>query len=87
MKELVEAYPGMLVYGANRTSFNAVQDRYIRIIQTPHSRVAALAYIESLQLLSFRLAAEFPDHYLAAQRTLLDDIHNLEARTSAKRDD
>jgi len=87
LKELVEAYPGMLICGANRTSFDAVQDHFTQIIQTPNSQPAALTYIESLHRLSSRLAAVFPDHYPAAQRTLLDDIHNLEARASTKRDD
>jgi len=87
LKELVEAYPGMLICGANRTSFDAVQDHFTQIIQTPNSQAAALTYIESLQRLSSRLAAVFPDRYLPAQRTLHDDIKDLVMKISTKHDD
>jgi len=80
----VEAYPGMLIYGSHSTGFNAVQEQFAHISAIPHSRQAALAYIDRLQQLSGRLAQQFPGHYQPEKQTLDDDIQQLKKRFAAK---
>lgn len=84
LKELVEAYPGMLIYGNGRTDFNAVQEQFQRIVGAPHSRLAARAYIDALQGLSKRLHQEFPNHYQPEKETLDNDIQKVKKRFAAQ---
>ena len=84
LKDLVEAYPGMLIYGNGNTGFNAVQEQFTRIAAAPHSRQAALAYIEHLQQLSDRLKQAFPGHYQPEQQTLDNDIQSLKKKFATK---
>jgi hypothetical protein len=83
LRELVEAYPGMLIYGSG-TGFNAVQEQFARILALPHSRPVAQAYLEHLRQLSARLAAEFPGRYPATRRTLDNDIQVLTGKFQAR---
>jgi beta-N-acetylglucosaminidase len=86
LRDLVEAYPGMLIYSPNRgTGFNSVQEQMDRILAMPHSRQAALGYIEHLQALSDRLKTEFLGGYLPAKDTLDNDI-KVAAKKLAARD-
>jgi len=64
----------MLLCGNNSPAFNAVRDQYLRLAAQRHARFAASACLRSLEDLSDRLHALFPDRYLAAQKTLDDDI-------------
>ncbi len=84
LRDLVEAYPGMLIYGYGGTGFNAVQDQFGRVLALPHSRQVALAYLEHFQALSARLAKEFPDRYAATKRTLDNDIQVLSEKLKAR---
>ncbi len=83
LRDLVEAYPGMLVYGSG-PGFNAVQEQFGKILALPHARPVALAYVEHLQALSARMAKEFPDRYAAARQTLDNDIQVLSQKLRAK---
>jgi len=74
LRDLVEAYPGMLIYGNGGTGFNSVRDQYSRIAAQPHARFAAAAYLRHLEALSQRMRSVFPDRYVAARKTLDDDI-------------
>ncbi len=74
LAELVEAYPGMLLYGQANTGFNAVHEQFNRILGGPHPRFTAEAFIRQLQGLSGRLAAAVGDRYPAARATLDADI-------------
>lgn len=74
LRDLVQAYPGMLLYGNGSPAFNAVRDQYLRLATLRHARFTASAYLRSLEELSDRLHALFPDRYVAAQNTLDDDI-------------
>ncbi len=84
LRDLVEAYPGMLICGHPSTGFNAVQDQFQQIVRAPQAHFAAEAYLERLHRLSARMHQEFPQHYQAAKRTLDDDIARLQKRLSAK---
>jgi hypothetical protein len=50
----------MLIYGRGKTGLNAVQERFARSSEMPHSRLVARAYFEGLQHLSERLQQQFP---------------------------
>lgn len=84
LKNLVDAYPGMLIYGSGNTGFNAVQEQFTRLLAMPHSRLAAQAYIDGLQHLLERLKQEFPGHYQPEKQTLDDDIQQLKRRFDGK---
>jgi hypothetical protein len=84
LKDLVEAYPGMLIYGSGSTGFNAVQEQFTRISAMPHSRLAARAYLDGLQHLSERLQQQFPGHYQPEKQTLDNDIQSLTKNFAAK---
>ncbi len=85
LRDLVETYPGMLIYcPARGTSFNAVQDQFDRIASAPHSRQAALAYFEHLQRLAERLNREFPGSYQPEKATLEHDLQVVSNKLAAK---
>jgi hypothetical protein len=85
LRDLVEAYPGMLIYSFHRgTGFNAVQEQCDRILTAPHSRQAALGYLERLQKLSERLSREFPDSYQPERLTLDNDIKTVARKLATK---
>jgi hypothetical protein len=84
LRDLVETYPGMLVYGRADTGFNAVRDQYTRIATAPHARQAAGAYVEHVERLSARLKETFPDCYQAEKKTIDDDIAWLKRNYAAK---
>lgn len=77
LKDLVEAYPGMLIYGNGNTGFNAVQEQFRRILVNPHSRLAAQAYLKAIEALSERLSCQFPDRYRPEKATLDNDIQKM----------
>lgn len=84
LRDLVEAYPGMLIYGNGLTGFNAVQDQFNRILALPHSRPVARAYLDHLKQISTRLAQEFPGRYQAAINTLDHDFQVLTRKLHAR---
>ncbi len=84
LRDLVETYPGMLIYGSHSTAFNAVQEQYTRLAAAPYARQAALAYIARLQRLSGRLKEQFADHYQPERLTLDHDIQQLQKKFAAK---
>jgi len=84
LRDLVEAYPGMLICGNGNTGFNAVQDQFGRVLALPHSRPLAVAYLGHLQTLSSRLAKEFPGGYPATRKTLDHDLQILTQKFHAR---
>jgi beta-N-acetylglucosaminidase len=82
--DLVEAYPGMAIYSSWSTGFNCVQHQFDRITGAPHSRQAAIAYIDHLEHLSSRLEEQFPHKYEPAKQTLDEDIKLLKEKLTGK---
>ncbi len=74
LADLVEAYPGFVIYGVPRTGLNPVRERFARIAAVPQSHFVVEAYIRSLEDLSARLAKAFPKSFAAERKTLDDDI-------------
>ncbi|MBN1490873.1 MAG: beta-N-acetylglucosaminidase domain-containing protein [Phycisphaerae bacterium] len=83
MRDLVEAYPGMLIYG-NGPGFNAVRHKLAQITTIPHSKQAATAFIEHMQSLARRIGEAFPNGYVAERKTLENDIAELQKMYTAK---
>jgi hypothetical protein len=86
LKDVVEAYPGMLICGRADTGLNAVREQYTRIASAPHSRYVARMYVRYVERLAARLQSAFPDHYAAAKRTIDDDVAWMNAAYAAKYD-
>lgn len=77
LRDLVEAYPGMLLHGKG-PGFNSVRDQYARIAVQPHARFAAAAYLHHVENLASRMGEVFPDGYVAARKTLEADVAWIE---------
>jgi len=86
LRELVEAYPGMLLIPAsqNKTGYNPVRSQMDRILALPQPKPAAEAYLDSLQKLAGRLNNEFPKRYAAEKKTLGEDIDVLKKKYTAR---
>ena len=77
LRDLVEQYPGMLIWGSGSTGVNPVRERFMRIMGMPHGRPAAQAYVASLDNLARRFDRAFPRRYAAEKRALRADIEAL----------
>ena len=73
LKDMVELYPGMLVY-AKGTSWNPAVMRFNQLLDTPHSRNIATLYFKHVEDVSHRLAQAFPGRFKGAQVTLTKNI-------------
>ncbi len=73
LRDLVEAYPGMLVYGRG-TGFNAVREQFMRISAEPHSRYVAEAYVRHVEGLLEQMKSAFPGRFDATKKTVADDV-------------
>ena len=78
LRELVELYPGMLLYGQG-TGYNPVKARFETITQTPHSRSVAQGYLMMLKSVQTKLKAACGTRYQDAQKLLSEDISTIEA--------
>lgn len=73
LKDLVEAYPGMLLCGGG-TRMNPVRRQFTRLASAAHSRSIVEAHIRRLEGLSARLGRAFPRQFAAAKKTLDADL-------------
>jgi hypothetical protein len=73
LKDLVEAYPGTLIYQNFGTGFNAVRQQYERLTSAPHSRYIVEFYIRHMEDLSARMKQAFPDGRFEDGRKMLDN--------------
>jgi len=74
LRDLVQAYPGMLLHRAAQPAFNTVRDQYSRITAQRHAKFPASAFIQHVEDLARRMQEVFPKRYQAARKTLEDDI-------------
>ena len=76
LRDLVEAYPGMLLIPAaqSKTGYNPVRSQMDRILALPQPKQVAEVYLDSLEKLAVRFNKEFPKRYAAEKQTLTDDI-------------
>jgi len=84
LRDLVEAYPGMIIWGKPHTGLNPVREQYLRISSYPHSHYIAREYIAYIERLAARMDKIFPTRYKAEKQTVRDDIKVLKDMYSAK---
>ncbi|TME84818.1 MAG: hypothetical protein E6I45_00635 [Chloroflexi bacterium] len=77
LRDLVTAYPGMLVFGQNQY-FNPVRDQFERL--RARSRAEAGSFVEELRGVSDRFGRAFRDSCEAERRTIGDDLAWMENR-------
>jgi hypothetical protein len=69
LKDLVELYPGMLLYGKG-TKWNPAVARLDELLKAPHERYLTRLYFEHVCTVVSRFGAEFPGKYEAEKKTL-----------------
>lgn len=83
LKDLVEAYPGMLLYGQG-TGFNPVRAQLTRLMEAPHSRYVAQGYLDHMKKVLRGMEREFPRRFAAGKQTLAADLAWMRAAFSDK---
>ena len=77
LTDLVEVYPGFVIYGIPSTGLNPVKERYAKLAAMPQSHCMREAFITYLEDLAARMDRAFPKRYAAEKKTLGDDITAL----------
>lgn len=83
LKDLVELYPGMLLFSRN-TGWNPVLARFDELIKTPHARHWAELHINHVEGVASRLEKQFPKQFDAAIRTIRANIAAMKASLDRK---
>ena len=83
LKDLVELYPGFVIYGNGNSGVNPVRLEFNAIIAKPHSRYLADLYIKHVEDVAARMKTSFPGVFQDAVKTMAG---NIEAMKSAYRD-
>jgi len=78
-KDVVEAYPGMLVYEKG-TSFNPVRERALHLAKQPRGRCLQKYHLARAEELLREFGLAFPDQFRDCARSLADDIAWLQIR-------
>ncbi len=78
LADLVELYPGMLVYGKG-TNWNPVLERFKGIVAEPHQRFLARLYVEHVADVVQRMKMAFPDRFVPTRKTVTEDVAKLQA--------
>jgi hypothetical protein len=74
LADLVNAYPGMLIWGSGDTGLNPVRERWKQLSLIPENAVLRDAYIEHLKSIDGRFDHVFPSRYGREKKTLADDL-------------
>jgi hyaluronoglucosaminidase len=74
LKELIEIYPGFVIYGKQSTGLNPVREHFNQLMSMPHSRYIVEAVIHHLEDLVARMDKVFPTRYQAEKQTVKNDI-------------
>jgi hypothetical protein len=73
LKEVVETYPGMLIFGKG-TSFNPVRERAAALARQPEGKSLVKRSIARAEQLLRRFRSAFPDRFRDCAKTLADDV-------------
>jgi hypothetical protein len=88
LHDLVELYPGPLIYGRNRSSTIWVLEKLGKIMQGPEAKMKGLSFIDHVQNALDRLDREFPGQYRNTRETIRLHIEKMkELIQSAKAGD
>ncbi len=74
LKELVERYPGFLIYGTFNTGLNPVREQFLKVLSMPNSRNITEGMIRDLEDLTKRMDKVFPCRFHAERQTIKDDV-------------
>jgi hyaluronoglucosaminidase len=85
LKDLVEAYPGMLRFGGG-TGLNPVRQHFTGLLSTESGPSEAQAYLRRMEELASRLERAFPVQYADAKKTLRDNIAGMKQELAKKLD-
>jgi len=73
LKDVVEAYPGMLLYGKG-TGFNPVRDRAAWLAKQPDGKSLQKRHLARAEQLLKRFRSTFPAQFRDCAKTLADDV-------------
>ena len=73
LKDVVEAYPGILLYDKG-TGFNPVRERAADLAKQPGGKSLQERYIAHVEQLLTRFRSAFPDQFRDCAKTLADDV-------------
>jgi hypothetical protein len=77
LKHLVELYPGNLLYGDSRTSFNPVLERFRLLISKPETRRLAVEFAGRVQAVDNELEEAFPSRYASTHEIIRGHIAEM----------
>lgn len=83
LKDLVEAYPGMLRFGGG-TGLNPVRQHFTALLSSESKPSEAQAYVRRMEDLASRLETAFPLQYADAKKTLRDNIAGMNQELAKK---
>lgn len=78
MADLVESYPGDIIFAQPSTGFNAVRFEYGRLTQGPSAKMLGAMYIHGLQKILAQFRSQFPSEYKGATQLLQNDVAALQ---------
>jgi hypothetical protein len=73
LKEVVEAYPGMLLYNKG-TGFNPVREKAVELAKQPDGKSRQETYVAGVAQLLENFNLAFPDQFRDCARTIADDL-------------
>ena len=77
IREMVEMYPGFVIFGRPATGLNPVRENFSKIMAMPHARWICEGYIRSLEDFADRMDKVFPTRYQPERTTIRNDIAYL----------
>jgi hypothetical protein len=78
LKDLVELYPGNLIY-EKISDWNPAVKRFSEIIGEPHSRYLADLYLRHIEDVIARMQRLFPDRFLTARKTIEGNLATMQS--------
>ncbi|OGD19493.1 MAG: hypothetical protein A2W03_01090 [Candidatus Aminicenantes bacterium RBG_16_63_16] len=83
LKHLVELYPGSLLYGDSRTSFNPVLERFRWLMGEPASHRLAVEFIGRVEGVEKELAEAFPGRFASTREAVRGHIAEMKKALGA----
>jgi hypothetical protein len=80
LRNLVELYPGNLISGSMRTSYNCVLEKFNALLKEPNPEDRAGRFLARLEDTALRLDREFPASYAGTKETIAAHIAQLKGR-------
>jgi hypothetical protein len=85
LKHVVELYPGMLLYGNSRTSFNPVLERFRLLMGKSETRGLAAAFVGRVEGIERELSEAFPDQYASTRETIRGNVAEMKKELESKK--